>query len=648
MAEIPSANVTVSEVAGAGVSGTGILAIFAPVAQNADVTPRVYANPQGLLDQHGYCPGASYLASHVLETRKPALFIGIPIATPGAVGRVNDEGVTGSSVITCTAGADGVMDEADIVLRVTRGGTVGTDQIVLSLSCDGGETTKTVRLGTSNSYTVPHLGITFSFGAGTLAVDDEFTCSTTAPKWDSDGITAARQALAAQSRYVKSVLVVGDCSVVADANVIRDEMNLYETANQRFTRARAQLRDRLPFAQMSRSVRRMTGAPTLTFAEVGTTGDTITRSSGSWISDGFAVGDIVTVSGSSSNNVTGPIASLTATVITLGSTDLNAEGPVSGCSVVAYEGLTFAEVGGTGDTITRSRGSWLDDGFRVGDEVTIDGTASNDVIGTIAALTSTTITLDDTDLAAETIGADDVTITVGETKAAWISTLEAAFASIDAQKRIGLGVGRRRKTCPITGWSFRRPVQWAACLREYSLRDIHIATWRKSDGPLAGWGSDDTTEFDELVDGGALAARFTCFRSWANGPEGAFIAMDLTRMGDDSLLSLTHNVDVVNLACTVVQSATEMAIGESLVLNRDGTATSESIGIIEGRVNRAVQQALLQDNGEGPRASSAVWTASRDDVLNTPNATMNGVLSLNLRGTIVHINTNVVVAAAGG
>jgi hypothetical protein len=80
---------------------------------------------------------------------------------------------------------------------------------------------------------------------------------------------------------------------------------------------------------------RMTGSPTLTFAEVGATGDTLTRSSGSWIEDGFEVGQYITVEGSALNNVTGPIASLTATVITFGSTDLANEGPVSGCAVTA-------------------------------------------------------------------------------------------------------------------------------------------------------------------------------------------------------------------------------------------------------------------------------------------------------------------------
>lgn len=79
----------------------------------------------------------------------------------------------------------------------------------------------------------------------------------------------------------------------------------------------------------------MTGNPDLTFAEVDATGDTITRSAGSWLDDGFLEGMTIMVSGSTSNNITGVIVELTDTVITLDDTDLADEGPVSNCRVFA-------------------------------------------------------------------------------------------------------------------------------------------------------------------------------------------------------------------------------------------------------------------------------------------------------------------------
>src|SRR6185295_15167796 len=521
--------------------------------------------------------GVDYCAIHFEETKKPIIFLGLPTVTAGTIGRYDQSGNTGTSVISVAAGAHGVLGEVNAIVGVLSGGVVGTAQIVLSLSLDGGRTSKTVRLGTATSYTIPYLGFVLSFGAGTLVTGDTaYKFSTTAPRWDQAGLTAARQALVAQQKQSRSWLIVGDLLVADDADDVVTEANAYETSNTRFIIARAHVRDRKAQAALSRDSVRMTGTPTLTFAEVGGTGDTITRSAGSWISDGFAVGMVITVAGSVSNNVTGPIASLSATVITFGTTDLAAEGPVSNCTVVGSHGLTFAEVGGTGDTITRTGGSWLADGFAVGDTVTITGTASNNVSGPIAALTATVLTFGTTDLAAEVIGAASVTMTAGEDDSTWVAAVDAAFGSIDAEPRIDLGAGRGRKLSPITGWRFRRPSTWAASIREYQ-HDVQIPVWRKADGPCKGWTLEDeegnVVEHDERSDGGLLAARFTCFRSYANGPLGAFIALSLTRAVEGSLLSRTHNMAVANVACSVAQAETENAIGQVLELNTDGTGT---------------------------------------------------------------------------
>ena len=192
-------------------------------------------------------------------------------------------------------------------------------------------------------------------------------------------------------------------------------------------------------------------------------------------------------------------------------------------------------------------------------------------------------------------------------------------------------------------------MSWAASIREYQ-HDVHIPTWRKEDGPLLDWGmlDDDgnVAEYDERIDGGALAGRFTCVRTWANGPNGPFIAQSLTRDTEGSLLSLTHNMAVANIFCTVVQQATENIVGKVLQLDDDGHATAAALGVIEAAVNTDVEIALLQEKvvGEGPRASKAVWTASTDDVLNVTDATLTGSGELNVNGTIVNVNTVVKVS----
>lgn len=65
---------------------------------------------------------------------------------------------------------------------------------------------------------------------------------------------------------------------------------------------------------------------TLTFAE---SGSTITRSSGSWVTDGWSVGDKVRIHGSTSNNGTYTVAGVSATVLTVEEA-LTDEGPVNG------------------------------------------------------------------------------------------------------------------------------------------------------------------------------------------------------------------------------------------------------------------------------------------------------------------------------
>jgi len=92
--------------------------------------------------------------------------------------------------------------------------------------------------------------------------------------------------------------------------------------------------DIAPEAELVRPV--MQGNPTLTFAAAD---NTVTRSAGTWSADGFAVGMTVKVFGSDANNVTGVIALLSPTVMTLSGAVLADEGPTAGC-VVRAGGIT--------------------------------------------------------------------------------------------------------------------------------------------------------------------------------------------------------------------------------------------------------------------------------------------------------------------
>lgn len=486
MPTLPKATTRVVDTAGAIASGTDTICVLAPVPTLDDLTPRLYGSARAIYDVHGYSEGVEYAAIHAARTGKPILFVGMPIGTPGAVVDEDVTGNSGTSVTTLTEGASGTLTEHQGVLSVITGGTIGTDQIVLGLSLDGGRTTRRVRLGTASSYAIPYVGLTIAFGEGTLIAGETIhTWDASGPLIDAADLTAARTALASQQRGFRTMLLIGDLADSTAAAALQSMIEAYETSNERFSLARASVREP---------------------------------------------------------------------------------------------------------------------------------------------------------------GAGETTLPL------WMAGIDADFESIDDAFRLSLAAGRARTTSPFSGWYFRRPIAWFISAREYQ-HDLHVATWRKSDGPLDCDLLDaegNLAEWDDYVYGGAgVAARFTVARSWANGPQGTFAALDLTRANEASLLSYVHNANVVNLAQTICQAATENVIGRSLVLNDDGTATSDALSAIEGEVNASLELALLTDRGEGQRASKAVWTASKDDILNVPQALLTGVLELNLNGTIHSVYTRVRVISGG-
>jgi len=482
---LPAASVSVNARATSSGAGDGYIAIITPVGTLYDGVPRLYASGKAAYDAHGYSPGISYAAMHCNETRKPVLIVGIPIATAGEATAVSDDDgsggdATGTSVVTVTEGSDGTLTDLDCKLTVMTGGTIGTDDIVLKLTCDGSVTEKTIRLGTADSYAIPDVGLTINFAAGTLVADEYYEWTASGPMYDSDGLATARGGLAEASYDVRTWLVDTEPTSLTNtlADAIATQAGTYASSNERFILARTDTED-------------------------------LTEST--WAAE------------------------------------------------AAAQAITYTDTNQT-------------------------------------------------------------------------------------EGRLSLGLGRRRKLCPITGWSFRRGPSWAASLREYRKDlDVHNTTWWRAYGPLAGWSiDDDDTEHDERSDGGALAGRFTCFTTLVNG-SGVYIAKDVTRASDSSTLFLPNNVQVTNVACTIIQEETTRLLGQSVILNDDGTIDANQAVDLEETVNAALKRGLLQEKvaGRGPRASAARWTVSRDDDLTGASATLTGVLTLNLRGVISQVSTTV-------
>jgi hypothetical protein len=395
---------------------------------------------------------------------------------------------------------------------------------------------------------------------------------------------------------------------------IEDAANAYLTDKKRPIFAKVQLRDRkiLESSRVRAALVPATDA-TLTFAEVGGTGDTITRTAGSFVTDGFQAGDYIRVTGSLSNNVSGKI---TASPRRCSRSTPRTSWPkclATGGAITAEPSFVFAST-----TITRNRGSWVSEGFAIGDHVTVAGSASNNGTAIVTAISATVLTCAASTFVSETAGSVSVSVTLTESYTAHVAAMDALVASVDDSPRIDIGFGRLKKRSPILGYKMRRPVQWADTTRSYQ-HDVKTTTWQKDLGALDGW--DIEGEFDEAVDGGALAARFTCARTWENGPNGAFIAQSLTRAGDDSILSMTHNMAVSNVAQAATQRATEMFVGRTLVLKAPDTlgrryAEPRSLVKLKAEVDKALADNVLSNiGGEGQRASQAYWTPATDDNL---------------------------------
>jgi hypothetical protein len=475
----PQTSITIDAQATSPGGGGGYVAVFAPCASLADGVPRLYASGKGVLDAHGFCEGTSYAAMHINETRRPVVFVGMPIETKGASSAVVTTAWAGTSEVTLTDNATtGCLTEVQAILRVVVGGTRGTAGVVLELSLDNGVSWKSIRLGTAVSYAIPNINVTINFGAGTFLAGEYVTWTATGPQTNAAGLTLARNGLAAKRFPIRTVLATGVYSAALATN-LETEANAYASANERFVFARCAIAD---------------------------------KSTGTW--------------------------------------------PV------------FA------------------------------------------------------------------------------ATQAGLFDGLEA-RRVSTSLGHRRKQCPLTSWSFRRPAAWAASLREYRRdMDLHNSTWWRGAGPLDGWFlAEGDDEYDERVHGGALAGKFTTFATLANGSTGMFIAKDLTRAALDSPLLLPNNMAVTNEACTICQRVTQRWLGQSLVLQTDGTADPNSLADLEEAINSELFRELLAEKvpGRGPRASAVRWEASKDDDLRGAAAVLNGVLTLNLRGTISQVATQVKV-----
>lgn len=285
-------------------------------------------------------------------------------------------------------------------------------------------------------------------------------------------------------------------------------------------------------------------------------------------------------------------------------------------------GFDNAVHSGTGasaaNTITRSTGSWPNDGFHAGMKFTVEGSDDNDGTYSITSAASSVITVAETLVDESNVDGADLTITATELKSTWRAALETIVgATPQTQKqseKVLLCGGRARRKSPITQARKRRPFSWPLAIRVMG-HDLHISAAQVDLGGLDGWDIFDENglleEHDERTDGGLLAARIACATT-LNEETGVFVALPLTLDEDNKPMSRLPITLVAQLACTVATAAYQRKLNSGVLLKKDKTIQEGSARRIDEFVNTQLRIALLTPGPEGQRSSAVTARLDRN------------------------------------
>jgi hypothetical protein len=671
---VAAANTSIVEAAGGIPTGENLVAFFGPVPRNADLEPGLFASDTALEEEHGFAQGVDMAATFIQHTKKQIVFMPMPIATEGTVGQLNMSGNSGTSVVSVAASTGGSLDRVQGRCWVLQGGTVGVDQIRLQISLDGGRTRQQVRLGTATQYVIPKVGHELSLTEGTLVAGDMVLSWVSAPpEIDDNDLDTARQRLAEYKYLTRTWFLVKELNGAADVLAWQAAASEYDTGDKRHVQALCYQRPNyLDGAfrtdgptrwrgRLSQQRVRMLGDPEITFTQgAGPPTDTITRDAGNFVDEGFVAGDWVTTAGASeaANNGSWPLDGAASATLILGvAGELTNDVDAAGITIVGSPGLTFVDGGGSDDALVKSSGtSWLDDGFKAGDTMTISGTVSNDGDYEILNVTADTITVATGSFTAEEISSYGVTIYTFASYNSDLQAQDAEFAAVTTDYHLEISYGYAAWRSPVTGysWLIRRPAALSDLCRGFQV-DLSLTTWYKNDAPVGipggpKWsfldGDKRPFEYDDRKYELGELAGFTTMRTWASDTSGLpYMSISVTRNGSGGVLDQSHYARVGNLARTVVQAVTENFTGgvyDTRTTNEGKFLTGGAKNELKAQVDQGLTNALLGTSrgGQGPRVEKATWTAGNDNLDPTAGTpTITGVCELAVRGTVWQVDT---------
>jgi hypothetical protein len=232
---VPGAGPTIVVI---GCSSGSTVASFVPYTSN---------NPSTFSTNSGYGPGPRLAAFMANLTGNPVEFVKVPTVTTGVAGTVYAAtGNTSATVMTITGNPN---DDYYLVAKCTLAGTIGTGPVQVSVSIDGGATFPYItNMGTATTITTgsaltTYTGLTLSFTAASMVLNDSFYSVCAAPLWNDAGVQSALTACAALKFQAFQDVMVSGLSTASDATAFDGYMTTLANTNKRFARLLCATRD---------------------------------------------------------------------------------------------------------------------------------------------------------------------------------------------------------------------------------------------------------------------------------------------------------------------------------------------------------------------------------------------------------------------
>lgn len=198
----------------------GELSVFVGAAHAGSFLPSTFSSVPALLaayTEDGKRPGSALeAAAHSIAQGNTIVFVRTGAATDGDDGDLDTDDFGGTSVPTLDA-SNAPLDEVDLVIWFTVGGTIATAGIKYRVSFDGGTSFGALKeLGTATALVIAELDAwAVNFAAGTITANSLLRVRTEAPIWSAGELTTALTSLRNWVGTWSLAYIVGDMTATA-------------------------------------------------------------------------------------------------------------------------------------------------------------------------------------------------------------------------------------------------------------------------------------------------------------------------------------------------------------------------------------------------------------------------------------------------